>query len=137
SRCDANKARFSATTTALTKNDPSISTTLCDIYNVHKKVYLENLQGKIPIQTLVKELEDGQFKYNYKCDNLPCAHTIQERLAKNQILDLDNIYQHWHIEHSQLLLPNRLKTGKHSLQQLLQEFSHEYASWSAPQQATT
>ncbi|CAG8702077.1 20800_t:CDS:2 [Cetraspora pellucida] len=46
----------------------SISTTSQDIYNIRKKIQLENLRGCTPIQALMKELRESQFEYDYQLD---------------------------------------------------------------------
>ncbi|CAG8802378.1 6852_t:CDS:2, partial [Cetraspora pellucida] len=50
----------------LWQNDPLISTTLRDIYNIRKKVRQKNLQSHMSIQALLEELEDEKFEYDYK-----------------------------------------------------------------------
>lgn len=65
---------------------------------------------------------------------LPCAHIIQERLANNQLLDLNDIHQHWWINNYHLPLQSQVENEDNSLSQLLEEFRQQYTSWSVSQQ---
>ncbi|CAG8843707.1 6295_t:CDS:2, partial [Racocetra persica] len=43
--------------------------TSSDIYNARAQLRQQNLAGRTPIQALVDELQEGNFLYEYKCDN--------------------------------------------------------------------
>ncbi|CAG8746078.1 8130_t:CDS:2, partial [Racocetra fulgida] len=62
---------------------------------------------------------------------LPCAHIIQERLAANQLLSLDDFHKHWWIENYHQL---PLQPEKNSLPQLIEELNLKYISWPVFQQ---
>ena len=89
---------------SLRQNDPSISTISRDIYNLRKKIRLENLQGRTPTQALVKELEEGQFEYDYQCD--ASGHVTHLFFSHHKSIELARTYS------SVLLMDCTYKTNK-------------------------
>ncbi|KAH9266102.1 hypothetical protein BASA84_001273 [Batrachochytrium salamandrivorans] len=53
---------------SLRQSDPSILAISQDIYSVCKRIRLENLRGRTPLQALVEELKEGPFEHDYQCD---------------------------------------------------------------------
>ncbi|CAG8678443.1 967_t:CDS:2, partial [Scutellospora calospora] len=58
-----------AIVTTLRQSDPSVLVTNSDIYNARARLRQQNLAGRTPIQALVDELQNGNFLYEYECDD--------------------------------------------------------------------
>ncbi|XP_077246723.1 PKS-NRPS hybrid synthetase cheA-like isoform X2 [Tasmannia lanceolata] len=54
--------------TTLRNTNPNLAVVSSDVYNIKKKIRLENLSGRTPIQALLDELARGGFQYNLKYD---------------------------------------------------------------------
>ncbi|CAG8696391.1 10298_t:CDS:2 [Cetraspora pellucida] len=86
---------------SLHQNDHSISVISWDIYNLCTKIRLENLQGRTPIQALLKELENDQYEYDYQYDanghvtHLFFSHHKSIKLARtySSVLFMDCTYK--------------------------------------------
>ncbi|CAG8840789.1 13027_t:CDS:2, partial [Racocetra persica] len=92
---------------SLRQNDPSISTTSQDVYNIRKKLYRENLKDRTPIQALVEELDKSQFEYNYQCN--ADGHITHLFFAHHKSIELMHTYS------SVLLMDCTYKTNKFKL----------------------
>ncbi|CAG8719531.1 4873_t:CDS:2 [Cetraspora pellucida] len=58
-----------AIVTTLQQSDSSVLVTNSDIYNAHARLQQQNLADHTPIQALVDELQNGNFLYEYECDD--------------------------------------------------------------------
>src|SRR3954447_24025725 len=53
---------------AITIEYPDLAWTIQDIYNVHRELKAELLEGKSPIEAMLLELEENAFEFNYQVD---------------------------------------------------------------------
>ena len=53
---------------AISIKSPELAWTIQDIYNVRKELKAELLEGKSPIEAMLRELEENAFEFNYQVD---------------------------------------------------------------------
>ncbi|CAG8642803.1 14939_t:CDS:2 [Cetraspora pellucida] len=73
----------------LYQNHLKILVTNVDIYNTCTWLWLKNLAGHTPIRALVDKLQNGDFLYEYKCDNTDCSYKTNR--FKMQLLNVIGI----------------------------------------------
>ena len=88
----------------LRQNDASILITNRDIYNTCGWLRQKKLAGRTPIQALIDELKEGNFIYEYECDNTGCVTYLF--FAHNESVALTRQYS------SVLLMDCTYKTNK-------------------------
>lgn len=88
----------------LRQNDASTLVINRDIYNTREQLRQKNLAGRTPIQALIDELKEGDFIYEYECDNTGCI--IYLFFAHNESVTLTRQYS------SVLLMDCTYKTNK-------------------------
>ncbi|CAB4443289.1 unnamed protein product [Rhizophagus irregularis] len=87
--------------TTLRQNNSSVLAVNRDIYNVREKFCQKNLAGRTPIQALIDKLKEGNFVYEYKCDDTGCithlffAHNESVALTRqfSSVLLMDCTYK--------------------------------------------
>ena len=85
----------------LRKNNPNSLAISKTIYNARDKIRRDNLQGRTPIEALLDELIEGNFEYDYQCDqdgnltHLFFAHPKSIELTNNYntVLLMDCTYK--------------------------------------------
>ena len=86
---------------ALSIESPDLIYTMQDIYNLHRELRAELLEGWSPIEAMLHELEKGKFEFNYQLDQddhitlLFFAHPESLILLKQypEVLLMDCIYK--------------------------------------------
>ncbi|CAB5383776.1 unnamed protein product [Rhizophagus irregularis] len=85
----------------LHQNNSSVLAVNRDIYNIREKFRQKNLAGRTPIQALINKLKEGNFVYEYKCDDTGCithlffAHNESVALTRqfSSVLLMDCTYK--------------------------------------------
>ncbi|CAG8702825.1 5351_t:CDS:2, partial [Ambispora leptoticha] len=72
------------------QNNPSASVISKDIYNACERLRQQNLAGCSPVKALIDELREGDYMYEYKCDNI--GHITHLFFTHNESVKLTRRY---------------------------------------------